>query len=518
MSAQAAASASDVLLASYEAVPYGGGAIHATRPDYLAAMARLHGLHTPDVRHCRVLDIGCATGGNLLSMAVSMPDSTFVGIDLSPRQISRAREAARSLGVENIRFEAMSVTELGTELGAFDYIVCHGVYSWVPTDVQRAILDVCARHLTPDGLAYVSYNTYPGWHIRGLVRDMLLFHDLAELNPAERVKRGRELLTTISEAVPKMEGVYATLLREELDLLSETSDTYFLHEELESENHPVYFADFARSADSVGLQYVCEANLSLLDTQFSADNRQKFRSWSADRIQYNQYLDFARNRTFRRSILCHASRAVLPEVSSDALPALWLRGRCFADPEAPEAKTSGVEVFRTSDGVAVTMDNPMVRAALHILSDSRPASVPFPEVLSETRRRLASGPDVTMEMLADAMLRCALVRLVDLTTMPAPCTATISRCPVASPLARYEARDTADVSSLSHLTMSLAPFDRFVIRLLDGTRDADAVTGEVLNAVRFGTLTLGESPTRETIAEAVNFALQQFKLTGLLVQ
>src|SRR5690242_12916038 len=162
MCAHAATSPSDVLLASYDALPYGGGAHAVTRPDYIAAMARLHGLATPDVRHARILDIGCAMGGNLLAMAVAMPESTFVGIDLSPRQIDSARGAAYSLGLDNVRFEAMSVLDVGEDLGRFDYIVCHGVYSWVPPAVQSAILDVCARNLDPDGLAYVSYNTYPG--------------------------------------------------------------------------------------------------------------------------------------------------------------------------------------------------------------------------------------------------------------------------------------------------------------------------------------------------------------------
>ena len=209
-------SPSATLLASYDAVPYGGGAIASTRPDYVAAAARLRGLRAPDVRRCRVLYLGCATGGNLLSMALTFPESTFVGVDLSPRQIASARAAAQAIGVDNVRFEAMSIADIDDDFGTFDYIVSHGVYSWVPAEIQHAILAVCARNLAPDGIAYVSYNTYPGWHARAVVREMMLFHDRPELSPSDRVQRARDLLESVAKAVPKSDEVYAAVLQEEI--------------------------------------------------------------------------------------------------------------------------------------------------------------------------------------------------------------------------------------------------------------------------------------------------------------
>ena len=35
------------------------------------------------------------------------------------------------------------------------------------------VLEICQRHLAPNGVAYISYNTYPGWHIRGIARDIM---------------------------------------------------------------------------------------------------------------------------------------------------------------------------------------------------------------------------------------------------------------------------------------------------------------------------------------------------------
>ena len=289
-----------------------------------------------------------------------------------------------------------------------------------------------------------------------------------------------------------------------------------MHEELESENHPVYFIDFAQRAAAVGLQYVTESAPSLTDTQLSPELRATLRSWSADNLQYEQYFDYVRNRTFRRSLLCRAGRAVDDEPMPDGVPEMWTRARCYADADAPEAKQPGVEVFRTNEGVAATMAHSLVRAALHALIDSRPAALPFEALVQRTQERLEAGNVVSRETLADAMLRCAMVRLVDLTMTPTPCTASLSQRPVASPLARFEARNESMVTSLLHVGVNLSPFDRFVLRQLDGTHDEPAVVEEVIDAVARGELDLGAAE-RTAVVEAVRRAFQQFRLSGLLV-
>ena len=184
--------ASSSPIAAYESVTYESKAMPLAEPDAIAAMAILHGVTPVPPDRCRVLELGCATAGNIMSMAFRFPKSQFVGIDLSPTQIEIGRLAVSDMGLQNVTLEARSITELGDEHGQFDYIICHGVYSWVAPDVQEAILRVCARSLSPNGIAYVSYNTYPGWHRRGMLREMLMFNDDPSLPPAQRLKRARE--------------------------------------------------------------------------------------------------------------------------------------------------------------------------------------------------------------------------------------------------------------------------------------------------------------------------------------
>jgi methyltransferase-like protein len=206
------------------------------------------------------------------------------------------------------------------------------------------------------------------------------------------------------------------------------------------------------------------------------------------------------------------------EPSPAALAAMFLQARCMVEGEAADSRTSDVEVFKAGAGVAVTMAHPVVRAALHVLIDARPAPICFDHLLAQTRSRLgANGADVTADVLADAMLRCAMVRLVDLTTHASRCAMLLTERPAASPLARLEAAREPVVSSLSHVQVQLSDFDRHVLVLLDGTRDVEALVDDILDAVARGALDLGASRSRESVAEVLRDALEQFRICALLV-
>jgi len=154
---------------TYQATPYPSRPVTLSHPDHLHVVGRLHGMSPAPVTECRVLELGCGAGGNLAPMAATLPGSQFTGIDLSERQFEMARDLARGGGLGNIEFHAGDSLSLLADVadGTFDYIILHGLYSWVPLQVQSALLPLCGRLLSEAGIAYVSYNTYPGWRGRG---------------------------------------------------------------------------------------------------------------------------------------------------------------------------------------------------------------------------------------------------------------------------------------------------------------------------------------------------------------
>ena len=294
---------------SNDEFPYTSHSFPQSHPDRLATVAALLGLKTAPVAHCRVLELGSASGGNLIPMALTLPKSQFIGLDLSARQVEDGRKVIDSLGLTNVELRHMSILDVGPELGQFDYIICHGVYSWVPDTVRDKILAVCSTNLTPEGIAYVSYNTYPGWHMRGMIRDMMKYHAQKFDDAKRKVSQARALINFLAESVPDQEGPYGALLKRELKHMREKADYYLLHDHLEEVNDPIYFHQFVQAASQHGLAYVGEAAMETMATNtFPAKVEASLDRVSRDRVQREQYMDFLRNRTFRQTLLCHANR------------------------------------------------------------------------------------------------------------------------------------------------------------------------------------------------------------------
>jgi SAM-dependent methyltransferase len=207
----------------------------------------------PMLESCHVMELGCAEGDNLIPIALAMPNARFVGIDLSRRQIERGRQVTQTLGLTNIELLVHDIADVDASFGMFDYIICHGIYSWVPAPVREKILAICRNRLVPNGVAYVSYNTLPGWHIRGMIRDMRVYHSSQFEAPTAKVQQAPALVDFLAQSVPTTLP-YGMALRAELDVIRNAPDTYLFHDHLEEVNEPVYFHQFAEAAQRHGMQ------------------------------------------------------------------------------------------------------------------------------------------------------------------------------------------------------------------------------------------------------------------------
>ena len=530
---------------SYDEVPYESNPFPWTHPDQLAVVATLFGMQPPAPDRYRVLELGCASGGNLIPMALDLPASRFTGIDLSPRQIGDGRKVIEALGLTNIELQAMSILDVNRDFGTFDYIICHGVYSWVPREVQEKILAICAENLAPNGVAYVSYNTYPGWHLRGMIRDMMLYHARRFADPAVRVQQARALINFLAQSVrgggaadPERlageieyfrsatdsqlyareatrlrklldqlrqhlghESAYAVLLKTELDYLRKKEFAYLFHEYLEEVNEPVYFYQFAERAAARGLQYLGEVQISaMVAGNFGAEIEQTLRQISTDLIHMEQYMDFLRNRMFRRSLLCHQGIPITHTLYPDTVRRLHVSSSAQPVTPAVDLRTNAPAEFRGRDGVPLTTREPLMKAALAHLAAVYPQSVAFDELRQAARSRLDSDPaaqvftmDRDVQILGTGILNCCtLSSAVGLHVLPRRCAAVPGERPVASPLARLQAERGRRVTNLRHESVELDEFARQVVRHLDGTRDRQALLEVVVDLVGKTRLTVHE--------------------------
>jgi SAM-dependent methyltransferase len=248
---------------SYDELPYTNYAFAQTHPDRIAALATLFGVEPPPVASCRVLELGCAAAGNLVPMAVTMPDARFVGIDLSARQIADGQAIVDALALRNVELRALSITDIEESLGSFDYIVAHGVFSWVPHDVQERLLEICSRHLAPNGVAFVSYNTLPGWHARGVIRELMRYHVEPFEDGRTKVREARAIGEFLAANLSSDAG-YSAAVTAQIEALRGDDDAYIAHEHLEGCNDPVYFHQFVERAAAHRLQYLAESDFGTM--------------------------------------------------------------------------------------------------------------------------------------------------------------------------------------------------------------------------------------------------------------
>ena len=481
-----------------------------------------------------MLELGCGDGGNALSIAQTLPDARVLGVDASPGAIERGTELARAAGLGNVELRCATFEQLGDGVGEptrndpgdssgrgqsanepaeFDYIVAHGVYSWVAPQARGALLDCVKRCLAPQGIAFVSYNAYPGSYLRDMARDMLRYHVQGVSDPGERLARAQELMKTIVEI--EQPSPFARVLREQMERMLGYSDALLFHDDLAEVSTPFYFHEFVEHARARGLQFLSEADLfesQMRDVPESAGHLMA--SLPEDAVVREQYMDFFKNRMFRQTLICHDTASLDRALDDAAIEGLWISSRACAreggEGEGEEGRAPGetrpvmhgqapgedpeARTFLTPDGFSMTTSEPLVQAAMGALAEAWPRSVAFPALLE--RAREAAGPEALSERVAArlsaVLLQAYLSRIVMLSGCPPPVIGEVGARPTVSPLARAQsAAGLKALSSLLHANVRLdGELEASMLDLLDGTRTLAEVA-----------IALGASP--EQIKECV---------------
>jgi SAM-dependent methyltransferase len=438
---------------TYDEVRYSNHPYAQTHPDRLATVAALHGLPAPDPSTCRVLELGCGAGGNLLAMAAATPALRAVGVDLAAEPIAEAQAAAAAVGLDGVEFRQGDVNDLRDgELGEFDYVIAHGVYAWIPPDARDSLLAAIHSHLAADGLAFVSYNAYPGGYLRRALREAgLWFARDVQDGPAATAERARVLFRYLLEERADEGDPWGSVLSKTLPPLTEGPVYRLVHDDLGEFWEPVWFAAFVEHAARHRLGYVGDADLgNLLPARLPGEIEPGLRELAAgDRIVREQVTDMLRCNFFRQSVLCRDTRVATPDPTADAM-----YGLSFAARAGGGAAPSG-----------------LLAEALEPLRAHAPETIPFGE--------LRRGLGAEAEPLAEALLEGFRTELVMPHTAPLRVADANAERPVASRLARWQAAQGPDITSLAYTNVHLAePAARALITLLDGTRDRATVRAE----------------------------------------
>jgi SAM-dependent methyltransferase len=456
-------------MTAYDEVIYPGRAYPDTHPEHLATLATLFAMTPVPVERCRVLEVACGDGGNLIPMAYGLPGSEFVGFDLAARPIALGKTTAARLGLSNVSLSQFDLADFPRAAGQFDYIIAHGLYSWIPAPVRDSLLALIVSHLAPQGVAFVSYNTYPGCYMRRMVWEILHFHTDHIGDSRQRIEEAKALAGLLARARTAQDG-YGAFLTATLEGLPERDAAYFFHDDLASINEPVYFHEFIEHARRHNLQFLGESELrSMGYGGLTAEAKGVLDA--LDALTREQYLDFVRFRRFRQTLLCHADVRLRRQPGSDRIEDFLLAAPAGMRVRVTESQP--VEKGAGKQAPGTPADERLLQAILDVLQERAPRLLEFGELTALVRQGPQAaalherGPDIFRELAFGAARAGALdlhVRAPGFTVEP-------GERPLASPVARLQLEHGPLVTSLWHDSVNLDDeIGARLLALLDGTR------------------------------------------------
>ena len=300
---------------TYNELLYKSNPFTYTIPALLEAQGKLFGLTPKDSRKARILELGSSFGGNIITQALYNPEAEFVGVDLTAEQVKKGNEVIEKIGLKNIKLIEKNILDINEDFGKFDYIIVHGVFSWVPDIVKEKIIKICNENLTEEGIAYISYNTYPGWKEPDKIREMMLYANkyFPEVSQGDKVQRGKAFISIVAEQMK----IYTDVAEKKGDFIKQIEgilnmqDYYVGHEQLENINDPMYLHEFVDMLRKENLQYISDVGLRLsIASVYNDSTIEKLQQLSqGDPVIKEQCLDYILDTKFRRSLICKGSQA-----------------------------------------------------------------------------------------------------------------------------------------------------------------------------------------------------------------
>lgn len=363
----------------YDELPYKSIPVEWTAPERLALTSLLHGGPRQPLDAYAVLELGCGNGANLLPLAYYRRNATFVGLDGAGGQIEAAEVRGSALQLSNLSFVAADFANAAARLsGEFDFIIAHGVFSWVSDEIRDALLDLCARRLRPGGLLYLNYNSRPGWNMRGLVRDFLLAQTAATTGLVTRAQEARDISARVASLTAD-EHPYTQLIINEFRFVCDKDLSFIAHEYLAAHNRPYWRSEFLDLVQGHGLDHVADADFNYSSGRSPED----LALWLGEQALTGRSPDDTLD------LLCYRQMHA-PILTRDPLSRSLLGPEEFADLLVASCLTPGTQngggdaMFQHPSGVQTDVKEEAVRAVLMKLGTLWPRGLrigaAFPDV------------------------------------------------------------------------------------------------------------------------------------------
>jgi ubiquinone/menaquinone biosynthesis C-methylase UbiE/methyltransferase-like protein len=503
--------------------------IFESKPSPERSVARFHmlgqlfGLDTCSPNSSRVLELGCSAGSNLIAHALMFPNSQFLGIDFDSQAIAVAKQRCHELGLRNCTFEEADLTEFDFKSESFDYIICHGLYSWTAPTISSAILEIIGSRLKNNGLAYLSYNTIPGWNTRQKVRELILPLIDRNQSATDQSRQAVEQLNQLLGQKSPSTQFEDMALAEEVNNILSLAPGLIYHELLAEHSRAFPFSEACQNFKENNLQYVFEANLrrNVVDwPNYAAADRLK---WQEHHLALEQNSDQRLNRSFRGSLLCRKDDAVsLPDFKK-LLSAAYLR--CALVPnEAADFFSDQPCTFQTPDAGSIKIHNNFNKALLRQLHQCWPESMSYTDLMQLAQLHLGPLEGADMREANRELENLFWRGQLELTLVPGQ-GQKLQGSQVEQqvfPLATIEARDRNWITNTALEYVALDPFEQAYL-LEHGKVSRQKIADFINKKIKSGDLHLsldgqisGEAIPAETLNFLAEQILQRFSEAGLI--
>ncbi len=509
---------------SYDEVSYPGLILPNTHPDRIAAIAKLYGMNPAQPEKCRVLELGCGDGTNLNWLAYNLSDSEFIGIDLAHNHIHEANKNAEELLLQNVRFYQEDVLEITKDsFGTFDYIIAHGLFSWVPEFVREKILKIYDELLNPNGVGFISYNVYPGAHRRQITNDMMRFFTRNIENPQTKVEQGVALIDLLAENVTS--PVYQEILKYELESFDRRPVQNIYHDDLAEINQPFYFTEFIAEAEKNDLKFLSETDYLFSERTFlSVEIAQTISDISQNPIEYEQYTDFFECRRFRQTLLCKKGVELKENIDISDLNDLYISS--FLKPALPtiDLNPDSPKEFFSKKGESVKIGHVLTKIVLMELVNAGSHPIKFSDLVTNSFEILKSqgityeNLENEVEITAQILLQSYSPNAICFHTVKSKAIDFVSEKPLASKFARWQTAHDNTVVNFYGVGLNVRDeFLQKLINLLDGTRTKDDLFNELADFMQTTEEISDKDEFLKSIAERLNLNLFVMAKLGFLI-
>ncbi|MCB0319946.1 MAG: methyltransferase domain-containing protein [Bdellovibrionales bacterium] len=509
---------------SYDQVQFSSRPTPERTPSRFWVVGALRGMRPVLPSRAKFLEIGCSTGRHLLFLAELYPEAHFLGVDSSGEQIAQAVSLQRTLGLKNVEFLCSDIQNFAVQEFAYDYILCHGLYSWCSKPLQNRVFEILQHGLTETGIAYVSHNSLPGWGARQSVRDILALFDDPKLPATERVHRARQVIQGAEDLLVDAYRPHGMLLREELERNLQRSESFFIHELLAQNVSGSSLQDMSHHAAQYGMRYLGDANPQRM-SQFDKrrdDLPEDFKRDTSDKRA--QLLDILFPSSFRGSLWVRQSHELAEELQSELIPQTYISSPLMLETELHhdgELDSFRMTPFYGPGDNVVEVRAPALKHVLLELSHSWPTPVAFSDILRRVAKSVtfAEGEE---ERLREEISALFIQGVLDIYSEAIPIAKDVSEYPEVMKFAQYSHAD-GWVTTLRNEIFQLDSLDEKLLPLLDGKRSFDELLVSIKEGIKNGELSMqvegkpvSERGMAETLQDELRARLEVYAEQALL--